>query len=82
MAFAVAPVFTERFGWRAGVPAYALALVTAIGRMEDRRHYLSDCVFGAALGLASGTAVITTDRGAARAQVAFDSRGIELVFRY
>jgi membrane-associated phospholipid phosphatase len=82
MAFAVAPVFTERFGWRAGVPAYALAIVTAIGRIEDRRHYLSDCVFGAALGLTSGTAVIASDRGAGREHVAIDSRGIEFVLRF
>ncbi len=55
-AFAVAPVLARHFGRRVAVPAYALALMTGLGRLEDRRHYLSDVVFGATLGLASGLA--------------------------
>jgi hypothetical protein len=53
-AFSVAPVLTRHFGWKAGVPAYLLAATTAAGRMEERRHYLSDVVFGAAVGMAAG----------------------------
>jgi hypothetical protein len=53
-AFSIAPVLTEHFGWKVGVPAYALAAATAAGRMEERRHYLSDVVFGAAIGIAAG----------------------------
>ncbi len=61
-AFSVAPVVAARFGWEAGVGAYALAGATALGRLEDRKHYLSDVVFGAALGLAAGEAVEHHDR--------------------
>ena len=56
-AFAVAPVLSRRFGWAAAIPAYALAASTAMGRMEDRKHYLSDVVFGAAVGTSIGIAV-------------------------
>lgn len=56
-AFAVAPVLSRRFGWAAAIPAYALAASTAMGRMEDRKHYLSDVVFGAAIGTSIGIAV-------------------------
>jgi membrane-associated phospholipid phosphatase len=57
-AFAVAPVIVHHLGAKAAVPAYALAGLTAIARMEDRRHYLSDVLFGAAIGLAAGDAVV------------------------
>jgi membrane-associated phospholipid phosphatase len=61
-AFSVAPVLARRFGWRAGVPAFALAAFTGMGRMEDRRHYLSDVIFGAAVGVAVGEAVSGGER--------------------
>lgn len=56
-AFCVAPVIARHFGWKAAVPAYVLAGFTGIARMEDRKHYLSDVFFGAAIGLAAGDAV-------------------------
>jgi len=56
-AFATAPVITHHFGPWAGVAAYALACATATGRMEDYKHYLSDVVFGAAVGFVIGDAV-------------------------
>ena len=55
-AFAIAPVLADHFGWKVGCPAYALAVMTGLGRLEDRKHYLSDVVFGAALGTAAGVA--------------------------
>lgn len=57
VAFAVAPVLARHFGWAAAIPAYALAASTALGRMEDRKHYLSDVVVGAGIGTAIGAAV-------------------------
>lgn len=56
-AFAVAPILASRLGPAAGISAYTLAGATAMGRMEDRKHYLSDVVFGGALGFAIGYAV-------------------------
>jgi membrane-associated phospholipid phosphatase len=63
-AFSIAPVLAHRYGWRVGVPAFALATATGMGRMEDRYHYLSDVVFGASIGLAVGEAVAASGRRA------------------
>ncbi len=57
-AFAVAAVVAHHLGTKAAVPAYALAGLTAIARMEDRRHYLSDVLFGAAIGLTAGDVAV------------------------
>ncbi len=64
-AFAVAPVLAHRFGPVAAIPAYVLAFGTGLGRMEDRRHYLSDVLAGAAIGLAVGRAVVASDESVA-----------------
>lgn len=62
VAFAVAPVLARRFGLVAGIPALALAASTALGRMEDRKHYLSDVVVGAGIGAAIGIAIASDRR--------------------
>jgi membrane-associated phospholipid phosphatase len=54
VSFASATVLHREFGWKVGAPAYAVASYIALSRVEHRRHYLSDVVFGAAIGLAAG----------------------------
>lgn len=56
-AFSVAPVIHHHLGRAAGVAAYTVAAVTGLARMEDRRHHLSDVLFGAAIGIAAGREV-------------------------
>jgi hypothetical protein len=56
-AFASATVLQRHFGWKAGVPAYAVATYVAASRVEMKRHYLSDVAFGAAVGIAAGRTV-------------------------
>jgi hypothetical protein len=56
-SFATAHVLHQHFGWKAGAPAYAAATFIGYTRIRDRAHWLSDAVFGAALGLASARAV-------------------------
>jgi len=56
-AFASAGVLQQHFGWKAGAPAYAAASFVALTRVRDRSHWVSDVVFGAAVGLASARAV-------------------------
>jgi len=55
--FAAAGILQQHFGWGAGVPGYAVASFVAWTRVRDRAHWLSDVVFGSALGLASARAV-------------------------
>lgn len=56
-SFAAATVLQRRFGWRAGVPAFAFASYVGVSRLSENKHYLSDVVAGAALGIASGLSI-------------------------
>jgi membrane-associated phospholipid phosphatase len=57
-AFATASVIERHLGYRGAIPTYAIAAYVAASRMHDNRHYLSDVVFGGALGIASGWTVV------------------------
>lgn len=63
--FASATVLQSHFGWKAGIPAYAVASYVAASRLQMNRHYLSDVTFGAVLGILSARTV-TVGRGDAR----------------
>ncbi len=52
-AFAGAAFLERRYGWRLGIPAYALASFVGVSRVEAKRHYTSDVVAGAAIGIAA-----------------------------
>ena len=53
--FATAEVLRRHFGWKVGLAAYAGAAYVAASRLSERQHYLSDVVFGAAIGIAAGS---------------------------
>lgn len=55
--FATATVLERHLGWKAAVPTYAVATYVAASRLHENRHYLSDVVFGATVGLISGRTV-------------------------
>jgi len=57
VSFASADILRRTFGWKVGAPAYAVASYVAASRIQGRRHYLSDVVFGAALGTVAGRTV-------------------------
>lgn len=61
--FAAATVFHRRYGWKAGVPAFAFATWVATSRLNEQKHWLSDLPFGAAIGLLSGRTVTRELRG-------------------
>ncbi len=56
-AFATATVLQRHFGWKVGIPAYALASYVGASRLNANKHYLSDVAFGAALGIVAGRTV-------------------------
>jgi membrane-associated phospholipid phosphatase len=64
-SFATATVLHSNFGWKVGAPAFTVATLIATSRVKDQRHYLSDVITGAAVGILAGRAV-TVGRGAAR----------------
>jgi len=53
-AFTAAGVLTTFYGWKAGVPSYALASLVSISRVDSYKHFLSDVVMGAVLGTVIG----------------------------
>ncbi len=61
-AFAVATVLADRFGWRVGVPAYGLAAAVGFSRLALDKHWTSDVVAGAFLGVLVGKALSVRHR--------------------
>lgn len=57
-AFATASVLERHLGYRGAWPTYVVASYVAASRLHDNRHFLSDVVFGSALGIASGWTVV------------------------
>lgn len=55
--FAVATVIARHPGFRWSLIAYAAATYVATSRLHDNVHYLSDVVFGSAVGSIAGTTV-------------------------
>jgi membrane-associated phospholipid phosphatase len=64
-AFALATVAERHYGWRAGLPAYALAAGIGLSRIESNKHYLSDVIAGATIGTIVGRTVARVDGGRA-----------------
>jgi hypothetical protein len=55
--FATAMVLQEHYGWKLGVPTFAVATYTAAERVYDNKHWASDVAFGALVGVLSGRTV-------------------------
>ena len=58
VTFATATVIERHLGWRKSVLGYAIASYVAMSRIHDNRHYLSDVIFGAAVGSIAGRTVV------------------------
>lgn len=80
-SFATAAVLQRHLGWKGGVPAYAAAGYVALSRLDDKQHFASDVIFGAAIGLAAGRTV-TVGQGANRLALSplFGRGGIGVAF--
>lgn len=53
-SFTIAAIVHELYGNEVGILAYGLAVLVAVSRINDNKHYLSDVLFGAALGTTIG----------------------------
>ncbi len=58
VTFASATVLERHLGWRKSLLGYSIASYVAASRLHDNRHYLSDVVFGAAVGTIAGRTVV------------------------
>lgn len=57
-AFATASVLERHLGYRNAWPTFIIGGYVAASRLTDNRHFLSDVLFGSALGIASGWTVV------------------------
>ena len=57
-AFATASVLERHLGYRGAWPTIVIASYVGASRLIDNRHFLSDVVFGSALGIATGWTVV------------------------
>src|SRR5437667_12834906 len=55
--FAFATALERHLGWRGAVPAFVFSSYVAISRLPANRHWLSDAVFGSAVGIIAGRTV-------------------------
>ncbi len=83
-AFASATNLYLRYGWEAGLPAYSMAALVGVGRVEAKKHYWRDVLAGAALGTLS--AYIFTDAYDENVQlvpwVTSEDAGISITYRW
>jgi membrane-associated phospholipid phosphatase len=85
-SFALATVAASRWGWPAAVPAYLTAGFVGYSRIEKNKHYLSDVLFGAGLGIACGRSIHKARRAAEPGRYAWRpyfspaGAGLEVVF--
>ena len=77
--FALATVSLHYYGWKAGVPLYALASLVAASRVEQGKHFPSDVLVGATIGYIAGRAAI---RGAQHVSVGASGGGIQFYFTF
>src|SRR5262249_18002018 len=61
-SFAFATALERHLGWKGAVPAYIFSTYVAISRINDKRHFLSDVVFGSTVGIIAARTVTRPDR--------------------
>jgi hypothetical protein len=68
--FAFASTVDAIYGHEIGIPLYLLAGFVAFSRLSDDKHWLSDVVFGAALGTAVGRGVASVHEREEKSRIA------------
>ncbi|PIP91771.1 MAG: hypothetical protein COW01_05290 [Bdellovibrionales bacterium CG12_big_fil_rev_8_21_14_0_65_38_15] len=56
-AFAFSGYVWQEHGWKWGIPAMGVGLLTGFSRINDNKHYLHDVLAGATIGLAYGLGI-------------------------
>lgn len=82
-AFAAASVIERHFGYRMAWPTLIAAAYVGASRLHDNRHFISDVMFGSAVGVATGWTVVGRHgRSSYAAQPAPIPGGIALVIQH
>ena len=56
--FASASVLAHSYGYKVGIPMYLLATLTGLSRINDNKHWLSDVIAGATIGIFWGRSAV------------------------
>jgi len=59
--FAFATALERHLNWKYSVPAYMFSAYVAVSRLPANRHWLSDAVFGSAVGVIAGRTVTSNE---------------------
>jgi len=78
--FAFATALERHLGWRYFVPAYTFASYVAISRLPANRHWLSDAVFGSAVGIIAGRTVTSHEASPFPLAVAAVPGGVAIMY--
>lgn len=78
--FAFATALERHLGWKYAVPAYTFASYVAISRLPANRHWFSDAVFGAAVGIIAGRTVTSHEAHPFPLQVTFIPGGAAVMY--
>jgi membrane-associated phospholipid phosphatase len=78
--FAFATALERHLGWRGAVPAYILSAYVATSRLHENRHFLSDVVFGATVGIIAGRTVTRQGHGEYPVDIALLPGGAAVMF--
>lgn len=63
MSFMWATVLSRNYGWKVGIPAYAVAGYVGATRLQENKHHMSDIVAGATIGYIVGRTVTRRKKG-------------------
>jgi membrane-associated phospholipid phosphatase len=78
--FAFATALERHLGWRYAVPGYIFASYVAASRLPADRHWLSDVVFGSAVGIIAGRTVTANETAKFPLTVAYVPGGAAVLF--
>jgi membrane-associated phospholipid phosphatase len=78
--FAFATALERHLGWRGAVPAYLFSSYVAASRLHENRHFLSDVVFGATVGIIAGRTVTRHGRENYPVDIVFVPGGAAVIF--
>jgi membrane-associated phospholipid phosphatase len=78
--FAFATALERHLGWRYAAPAYTFASYVAISRLPANRHWFSDVMFGAAVGIISGRTVTSQEAAPFPVAVNYIPGGVSVMY--
>jgi membrane-associated phospholipid phosphatase len=78
--FAFATALERHLGWRYATPAYVFASYVAVSRLPANRHWLSDAVFGAAVGIIAGRTVTGSESHPYPVVITYVPRGAMVMY--